>query len=65
VSEAVAKPLTGFERMVARLLPWFDLDAQEERIAKTEAVRRFSIRTRLSAERFVKDYERAEERRRR
>lgn len=55
-------PLSPFDRLLARLLR-YDVDAQDERIAKTEAVRQFSISSRLAAERFVRDYERAEARR--
>lgn len=34
------RPLTGWQRFVARFLPWYDPDAQDRRIQRTEAVAR-------------------------
>jgi hypothetical protein len=53
-------PLTRFDRLVARLLPGHSIDEQDRRIAKTEAIRQFSIGARKASERLIAEYERAD-----
>lgn len=31
-------PFTPWQRMVSKLLPWFDLEAEAQRIAKTDEI---------------------------
>jgi hypothetical protein len=39
-----------FRRLVERLLPWFDVDAEQRRNERTEAIRQRSIAARLTIE---------------
>lgn len=34
----VARPLTRWQRFLARFLPWYDPDAQDRRIQRTDAL---------------------------
>ena len=45
-----------FRRLVERLLPWFDPEAERKRNAHTEDIRLRAIRARINAEKVTKAY---------
>ena len=53
-------PLTWWQRFLMRLVPTWrrEIEAQDERIAHTEAIRLRAIRARISSEKVRTDYRR-------
>ena len=47
-----------FRRLVERLLPWFDVEEEARRAARTEAIRRRSITARITLEQLSPEAQR-------
>ena len=47
-----------FRRLIERLLPWYDVEEEARRAARTEAIRRRSIAARISIEQLSPEAQR-------
>lgn len=58
-------PTSRWQRLIARFLPWYDVEAERQRDAQSAAIHRRAIATRIEAERVREAYRQAAERVRR
>ncbi len=59
VAQAVPMPRSRLHRFIEAILPWYSVEEEARRDARSEAIRQRSIAARMTAERIRADYEKA------